>query len=172
MVRAHRAARGTRDTRGRAVSGALVHVRVERVPVFTARTDAAGAFTAWVSGATASLTAMAAGYVDASTETTVPASGLELVMLPEATLSGIVVEAGSRTPVADAKVWIDGSNAPTDDDGKFRATGLRPGRYKPTVRSIGGYGEASESVLLRLGASVEGLRGRELLREFESLSAR
>ncbi len=157
-----------RDTRGRAVAGALVHVRVDRTPMFTARSDAAGAFTAWVTGATASLTASAAsatasvtasadGYVDASIETTMPRSDLELVMLPEATLSGTVVEASTRAPVADATVWIDGSNVITDNDGTFRATKLRPGRYKPTVRSIGGYGEAAESVVLRVGASIAGI---------------
>lgn len=146
-----------RDTRGREVGGATVHVRVEGVPVATTRSDARGVFTVRVDGSEASVEATADGYVDASTRVVVPATALELVMLAEARLAGIVVEAGTRTPIADARVWIDGSHVTTGDDGTFEARKLRPGRYKPTASSVGGYGEAAESVLLRVGARVDGV---------------
>ncbi len=153
----HELAGRVRDTRGRVLGGAMVHVRVDGEPIATTRTAADGGFRARVDGNTATVEATAEGYVDASTQTVAPASGIELVLLPEATLSGIVVETGTRTPIADARVWLEGSRVTSADDGTFRATKLRPGRYKPTASSIGGYGEATESVLLRVGAHVEGV---------------
>jgi hypothetical protein len=146
-----------RDTRGGAVAEALVHVRVEgdKAPSFTARTSADGTFRARVAASAAIVEATAEGYVDERVETTVPATGVEITMLPAATLAGIVIETGTRAPIADARVWVDGSQVMTGDDGTFRATKLRPGRYKPTASAIGGYGEAAESVLLRVGATVD-----------------
>ena len=146
-----------RDTHGKAVTNGLVHVRVDGDPTATTRTDLAGGFRVWVTGSDATVEATAEGYVDASLTTAVPATGVELVLLPEATLAGIVVEAGSRTPIADAKIFLDGTRLTSNDDGTFRARKLRPGRYKPTASSIGGYGEAKESVLLRVGSHVDGV---------------
>lgn len=146
-----------RDTHGRLVANALVHVRVDGEPLATTRTDPRGAFRVRLDGTEATVEATAEGYVDASLTTAVPATGLELVLLPEATLAGIVVEAGSKTPIADAKIYLDGTRLTSNDDGTFRARKLRPGRYKPTASSIGGYGEAKESVLLRVGSHVDGV---------------
>lgn len=154
---AHEIAGRVRDTHGLAVANAFVHVRIAGEPIATTRTDPTGGFAVRVDGAEASIEATAEGYVDESMYTAVPATGVELVLLPEATLSGIVVEAGSRAPVADAKIYLDGTRVLSGDDGKFRATKLKPGRYKPTASSIGGYGEAAESVLLRVGSRVDGV---------------
>ncbi len=146
-----------RDTHGLALTNALVHVRVGGDPIATTRTDPLGGFRVRLDGTEATIEATAEGYVDASVTTAVPAAGVELVLLPEATLSGIVVEAGTKTPVADAKVFLDGTRLTSGDDGTFRARKLTPGRYKPTASSIGGYGEARESVLLRVGSHVDGV---------------
>lgn len=146
-----------RDTRGKALMDALVHVRVGGDPIASTRTDPLGGFRVWLDGTEATVEATAEGYVDASITTAVPATGVELVLLPEATLSGIVVEAGTSTPVADAKVYLDGTRLTSGDDGTFRARKLKPGRYKPTASSIGGYGEAKESVLLRVGSHTSGV---------------
>ncbi len=146
-----------RDTRGRVLGGALIHVRIEGEPIATTRTDDEGGFHARVDGSTATVEASAGGHVDASTQTVVPATGIELVLLPEATLSGIVVETGTRAPIADARVTVEGARVTSADDGTFRVTKLKPGRYKAAASSIGGYGEATESVLLRVGAHVEGV---------------
>lgn len=146
-----------RDTHGKAVTNALVHARVDGDPIATTRTDAKGEFRVRLDGTEATVEATAEGYVDASLTTAVPATGVELVLLPEATLAGIVVEAGSRMPIADAKISLDGTRLTSSDDGTFRARKLRPGRYKPTASSIGGYGEAKESVLLRVGSHVDGV---------------
>lgn len=146
-----------RDIHARVIANAFVHVRVDGEPIATARVDPAGAFRVRVDGTEATLEAAADGFVNASTSVAAPASGIELTLLPEATLSGIVVEAGTKAPVADAKIFIDGVRLTSNDDGTFKATKLHPGRYKPTASSIGGYGEATESVLLRVGAHVEGV---------------
>ncbi len=45
----------------------------------------------------------------------------------------------------------------TDAAGRFRITGLLPGRYKPRASAAAGFGEAAESVLLALGQTVEGV---------------
>jgi len=147
------------DTRGHRIPDALVHgfVGPDGDAAFTARTGADGTFTGRVLATTSvvSLTATADGYVDAELSTFAPRTGLELELVPEATVSGIVVEPGSETPLADVKVSIGPSDAITDEHGRFRVAKLSPGRYKPTARGIGRYGEAAESVLVRVGTSVD-----------------
>ncbi len=143
------------DTRRMRVGGALVHARVDGEPIATTRTAADGTFRISINGTEATIEAVADGYVEESVPTLVPATEVEIVLLPEATLSGVVIEAATKTPVPDARVIVGSTRVVTDDAGTFRATKLRPGRYKPVAIAIGGYGEARESVLLRVGARVE-----------------
>ena len=89
-----------------------------------------------------------------------PGPPLEILLTPGSVLEGRVVEAGSGEPIAGAKIgpgmeqrWGPGEVKPvsSDAEGRFRITGLAPGRYKPTARAAGGYGQARASVVLGLG---------------------
>ncbi|MEO8705124.1 MAG: carboxypeptidase-like regulatory domain-containing protein [Kofleriaceae bacterium] len=144
------------DVRGHAIAGALIHARVTRdaPPVFTAKTTVTGTFVMFAPAGDVTLVGTAEGYVDAELSTEAPARDLELAMTPEATLGGIVVEAVTKRPIAGARVEVDGNAGRTDDTGRFRITKLAPGRYKATASAIGAYGEAAETVLLKLGESV------------------
>ena len=125
-------------------------------PTFTTRSGRDGSFVAWAMAGDIQVAASAEGHVDGSAIAVAPIAGLEVMLTPESTLSGIVVEAGTRRPLDDATVEIPPvGNVHTDAAGRFRVGKLPPGRYKPTASSIGGYGEAAESVLLGLGQSID-----------------
>ncbi len=90
---------------------------------------------------------------------------MEILMTPESVLAGIVVEAGTGVPVADALVrsgptegWGNGSSSRTDSEGRFRITRLEPGRYKPDAEIRGAYGQLAASVLLGLGETADEIR--------------
>ena len=129
------------------------------------KTDEEGRFTAWARGGDIHVTASADGYTEGSKDGVAPGRTIEVLLTPEGGLSGVVVEAGTRTPVAGAMVTVDedqdswyGSwsehSARSDAEGRFRLTRLSPGRYKPEARGVGVFGQAGESVLLGLGQSV------------------
>jgi TonB-linked SusC/RagA family outer membrane protein len=63
------------------------------------------------------------------------------------TITGVVVAAGSGSPLADAQVSVDGTmiGASTDANGRFRLSGLTGERVSLTVRRIG-FRPATESV--------------------------
>jgi len=79
------------------------------------------------------------------------------VLTPGAMLGGIVVEAGTRRPLEDAAVSVNGATTRSDAGGRFQLDKLSPGRYKPTATSVGGYGETAESVRLGLGQTLDDL---------------
>ncbi len=91
---------------------------------------------------------------------------VEVLLRPEVVITGRVITAESGAPVAGVAVvtttpglmGYSGSfstepRAVTDEDGRFRFTGLAPGRYKPQVRDRSYRGQARESVLLELGGA-------------------
>jgi protocatechuate 3,4-dioxygenase beta subunit len=135
-----------------------------------ARSLADGRFRLWVAPGYVMLIARADGYADSWSSARAPGQTVEILLTPESTLSGRVVQVGTGAPVSGARVasagpgdWSPdsvgdlGSVALADDQGRFRLTRLPPGRYKPVARSARGYGQARESVLLGLGQSTGGL---------------
>ncbi len=125
-----------------------------------------GTFAIWTQPGTVAITATAEGYSAGSKTAAAPGAFVEVLLTPEAVLAGVVVESGSKRPVAGALVsagadWREGDgqggSARTDDTGHFRLTRLPPGRYKPRAAAIDGYGEPAESVLLALGQTVDGI---------------
>lgn len=135
-----------------------------------ARSDQRGHFSAWVAPGRLSLTATADGYAEGTAEGTAPGLHLEVLLTPESVLAGTVVEVGSQKPVAGVKVAVGTpsvsfmfndsagtGSAITDERGRFRVDRLVPGRYKPTAKGAGVFGEPRESVLLGLGESREDL---------------
>jgi protocatechuate 3,4-dioxygenase beta subunit len=145
------ASEGERWMRGR---GATVH----------GETDEQGRFSLWVKPGEATVTAAADGYAD--NEEGVHAPGkVEILLTPESSLSGTVVDAANGQPVAGAHVlvgtsewgWDDGETVFSDDQGKFRAQRLTPGRYVAVARSERGYGRTEGSTLVGLGQHVDGV---------------
>jgi hypothetical protein len=145
-----------KDLSGGVVSGALVAV-VSTARTVT-RTNAKGAFSAWVPEGSVFAFATAEGYAEGHSRGFAPGPELELLLTPESVLIGRVVEAGAGTPVAGAHIGVDEDGwrgrddaAITDAGGRFRIGRLEPGRYKPMATAPGLYGQARESVLLGLG---------------------
>ena len=159
------------DVSGGPIADALVWVRADggwwsSGGRAMTRSDAQGKFTSWTKAGEVSVWASAEGYSDGNTEAVAPSKLVEVLLTPESVLAGIVVEGGSKAPVEGAIVSVgdwrmgedsSGASARTDAQGTFRLTRLRPGRYKPTAAAQGRYGEPTESVLLGLGQSVEGV---------------
>lgn len=128
-----------------------------------------GTFRLWLPKGRISLSAEAEGYAEGSADGIAPGLGIEILLTPEAVLAGRVVEADSGKAMPNVLVdaghleegmWgfssIRGS-AFSDANGHFRITRLPPGRYKPSARADGAYGEVPASVLLGLGQTVDDL---------------
>lgn len=148
------------------LTGGPIEKAKVRGPI-TVETDAQGAFSLWVKPGYIEIEASADGYADASEDVWVPKAvpaRVELVLTPEASLSGIVVDAGSREPVAGARVvvgtsnfgWDSGEATFSDAQGRFRVGRLTPKRYVVTARTSTGFGRTA-SVLVGLAQSVEGV---------------
>ena len=128
-------------------------------------TDDKGAFSLWMAPGQAQVTATADGYASAQESGRAPGV-FELLLTPESSLSGIVVDARTGTPVEGAKVNVSpaewrfgegGGTERTDAHGKFRVERLTPGRYTATARTEHGYGTTEGSTLVGLGQQVEGV---------------
>ncbi len=125
-----------RDIDGEPIAGARVDVSGH--PTRGTTTDAHGRFRmSATSGERLSLLARKAGRVGVVDALPVPAGGLRDVALtlirPGAIVGRVVDPAGQ--PVVDASVVLGGGGAParTDDDGRFRLRGARPGRTSLVV---------------------------------------
>lgn len=153
--------RGTvKDVSGGVVGGALVTVlssgkRADRGAPAIVRSDAKGAFAAWVAAGPIMVHAWAEGYSEDSESGSAPSDEIEITLTPESVLAGRVIEAGTTTPVPGARVEIELGwrtiAAIADSEGRFRIGRLEPGRYKPSATAPGRVGKAKESVLLGLG---------------------
>jgi RNA polymerase sigma factor (sigma-70 family) len=133
------------------------------VPVH-ATTAADGTFVAWVGQGDLEVTARAEGYGHALVRVRAPGPTVTISLLPESTLSGIVVVRETRAPIAGARVvlrsWSETSAQEetatfTDDEGRFEIRGLVPGRYRPVAYADGLHGESARSHVLDLGDSVD-----------------
>lgn len=122
-------------------------------------TDAAGAFRLWVMPGDVRVEASADGYAVSATDGLAPGR-IVILLTPEGSISGTVVDAAGA-PVADAEVradWIDvDMRTLTDHAGAFRIGGLVPARYDVIATADAGYGRSAGSVLVGLGAQVEGI---------------
>lgn len=149
--------------------GPIAHAQVrasrnnnERGPVV--ETDAQGKFSLWIDRGTIGLAARADGYATKEMLGTAPGQ-FELLLTPEGSLAGRVVDAATDAPVAGARVrvvedkryngdaWVD----ITDDGGEFHIEHLPPGRYLLGATTDHGYGVAAGSVLVGLGQHVDGV---------------
>jgi hypothetical protein len=129
-------------------------------------TDDTGKFSMWVRPGDLSVTANADGYAPGSDRGRAPGK-LEILLTPESSLSGTVVDAKTGAAVAGVAVevstgewggWSDSSPGDlTDEAGKFRVTRLAPGRYISVARAPKGYGHSEGSTLVGLGQHVSGV---------------
>jgi hypothetical protein len=162
-----------KDIAGGGVPGAHVTLASgsEWAPSATtfATSDAKGEFSAWLAPGRLFAVAQADGYGRGTKEAVAPGQLVEIIITPESVLQGLVVEAGTETPVPNVRVvagpvrsQMDFSSAPeasalTDANGRFRIAGLEPGRYHPTASIAHRWGTTSESVLLGLAETSRDL---------------
>ena len=151
-----------KDIAGGPVAGARVYGwRVDNRraggPRATTLSDAEGRFELWLPPGSAELIAEAEGYASGTRVTSAPGPSAVILLTPEATLIGRVVEIGSHRPVADAIVHAraengdDSGSARSDAEGRFRLTRLSPGRYRADATTNTGFGASADSVRLGLG---------------------
>ncbi len=128
-------------------------------------TDERGAFALWVPHGSVQVTARADGYAAGQQRGRAPGT-FEVLLTPESSLSGLVVDARTDKPMAGVDVSIERtqwegffiySRKRTDASGAFRIEGLSPGRYVTTVRGEKGYGRSEGSTLVGLGEHVTGV---------------
>ncbi|MBA3392872.1 MAG: carboxypeptidase regulatory-like domain-containing protein [Deltaproteobacteria bacterium] len=124
-------------------------------------TDANGKFSMWVAPGDLSVSATAEGYADGGEWTKAPGT-VEILLTPESSLAGTVIDAASGAPVPGARVEIDGDSGGGDStftnaEGAFRIARLTPGRYVATARTDRGYGRTEGSTLVGLGQHVDGV---------------
>jgi protocatechuate 3,4-dioxygenase beta subunit len=141
--------------------GPIAKARVTSTsPIVVAETDDKGEFSLWVSKGSMSVEASADGYADNSEYLHAPGK-VEILLTPESSLSGTVVDANSGQPVEGARVtlgdWSQAEAAFSDLEGKFRITRINPGRQTPVARTDRGYGRAEGSTLVGLGQHVDGV---------------
>lgn len=129
-------------------------------PLVVTETDDRGAFSMWVSRGRHGVNASADGYADNSEYLHAPGK-VEILLTPESTLSGTVVDAKTGAPVQGARVtlgdWSEADATFSDEQGKFRITRISPGRQTAVARTDRGYGRAEGSTLVGLGQHVDGV---------------
>ena len=148
--------------------GPIEKAKVQALGSVITETDARGEFSLWVKSGTLEVKARADGYAETMEDVWVPASAdpvrIELVLTPEASLAGTVIDAITHEPVAGARVvvgtsnwgWDDGEATFSDTKGRFRVGKLTPKRYVVTARTSTGFGKAP-SVLVGLAQTIEGV---------------
>jgi len=124
-------------------------------------TDADGRFSMWVDTTSfVRIVASAEGYVTEEQLLFHPAGqAFELALFPEAVIEGRVVDARTGDALADVVVeasrrGAEALTARTDARGRFRLTGLSPGRYKPYLHDGTWLGHATRAVALELGETT------------------
>ena len=158
-----------KDLAGGVVEGAVVTLTSSTGGFFSASTvgravvisDAEGSFTGWVAEGAVYVEAQADGYGNSTRNGAAPNYFFELFLTPESVVSGRVVLAGTKTPVANALVsagsssWRESGNAVTDADGRFRLERLQPGQYHPSASADAGYGTSVAAVHVGLAQSAD-----------------
>ena len=145
-----------KDLGGGSIAGALVALRgwMDQGTVFTLSQED-GSFSAWAEEGQFFASASADGYAEGRSVGMAPGPECEILLTPGSVLVGRVVEANSGRPIVatvfsgtDQFGHLQSGSVQTDAEGRFRISGLPPGRYKPSARAAFGYGQARESVRL------------------------
>lgn len=128
-------------------------------------TDDKGAFSLWVPQGMVRVNASADGYAKGEHRGRAPGT-FEVLLTPESTLSGIVIDARTEKPIEGADVHLERSGwdgyftyeqKRTDEKGAFRMDKLSPGRFTAIVQGEKGYGRSEGSTLVGLGQHVTGV---------------
>ncbi len=124
-------------------------------------TDDQGHYSLWVKRGNVSVAAVAEGYAPGNKTGHAPGK-LDVLLTPESTISGVVVDAATSQPVEGVKVEIENWASPaddlTDEKGRFYLTRLNPGRFVIVAHAQKGYGTSDGSTLVGLGQHVEGVK--------------
>jgi hypothetical protein len=144
--------------------GVVAHAHVwsgekgERI-LGSTESDDKGHFSMWVAPDYTTIHATADGYDDSQKWLDPPAKDIEIVLTPESTLGGIVVDAASNQPVEGARVqlsdWTEADTTFSDAQGKFRIGKLGPARYEVVARTDHSYGRSEGTTLVGLGQNVD-----------------
>lgn len=126
-------------------------------------TDDQGAFKVWVDRGGVQIEARAEGYADSSESVHAPGE-VKILLTPESSVSGTVVDAASGQLVPNARVIVGASEwgsmgeiTFTNTEGRFWVRRLNPGRVVAVARTEHGYGRTEGSTLIGLGQHVDGL---------------
>jgi protocatechuate 3,4-dioxygenase beta subunit len=134
------------------VPGSTVTIVLEEgAEVVTVKADNKGEFSAWLRAGVAAITAEASGFAPGNILAAVPGPLVEVALDHGASLTGRVIDATSKAPIANARVEAMGVSrriARTDDDGRFELERLAAGRYQPRALARGGYGVVAQSVVV------------------------
>ena len=129
-------------------------------PYVATETDEKGQFTLWVAKGQTSVRAAADGYADGDEYLHAPGK-VEILLTPESSLAGTVIDGASGKPVEGARVmlgdWSEAETTFSDAAGAFRIARINPGRQTITARTDRGYGRTEGSVLVGLGQHVDGV---------------
>lgn len=123
--------------------------------------DSQGAFALQVSGqGPVRLIAAADGYAPGDVTRMAPAEGVELILSPSSSISGVVVSAADKRPVPNVSVrattqFGSGQQATSDAAGRFVIRQLKPGVYGLTAAGEGWRGEYPGTVTVDLLDEVE-----------------
>jgi hypothetical protein len=154
------------DITGGPVAHAHVRASPRRRGGFGAVVDASaqGEFSLWVDPGQVWLLGSADGYAPNRVLGRAPGV-VDILLTPESSLAGIVVDAATNEPVEGARVDVNsvvwngnyGGHDTTDERGRFRVERLTPGRFITTAATGHGYGRAEGSTLIGLGVHVDGV---------------
>ncbi|HVI03806.1 MAG TPA: carboxypeptidase regulatory-like domain-containing protein [Enhygromyxa sp.] len=156
-----------KDISGGVIEGALVNAATGwfgNSALAVAWTDDEGRFELWAEPGDLSLRARAEGYAEANTDSVAPTERAEIFLTPESVITGVVTHADTNAPVAGATVQArtsgffgsGGSGAAlTDEDGRFRISGLAPGIYELMAATDELFGESAEQIHLGLAEQAE-----------------
>jgi protocatechuate 3,4-dioxygenase beta subunit len=126
-------------------------------------TDDRGRYTMWVEPGGSSVSGVADGYAPSAASGAAPGT-IDLLLTPESSLAGKVVDAKTGAPVPGVHVSLEAADwglSPADsitgDDGSFHITRIPPSRYTVIAKTDHGYGRSAGSTLVGLGQHVDGI---------------
>lgn len=150
--------------------GPVAHAQVRASPSRRAppgpavESDEAGRFSLWVDRGTLWVMASADGYAPNRVLGRAPGT-FEILLTPESSLAGTVVDATTSQPVEGARVEVESTTwngnhsgiDVTDSQGRFHVEHLTPGRFTAAAITEHGYGRGEGSTLIGLGQHVDGV---------------